>query len=269
MGEYSYKNLSDEAKAQIESIEIVPPSLYSTIFTNLAKSHDVNLGDEESRSNQSLDTKLEEIEAIEKAATKKVDQLDISAQKAISAITEKNEDLLRETLSETEALRLEIEALKSSLYKDSLTKVYNRKWLNAEILDNEGRMTFSGSIYLIDMNYFKHINDNFGHIAGDKVLMYVANHLQKLDADIIRFGGDEFIAVFHNKDASIASQKMHINRELLLKKHLKFNENKFYTSYSYGGLEFKINDSFSDLIEKADLSMYSDKEKIKERIKPE
>jgi len=56
MNKYSYKNLSDEAKAQIESIEVVPPSLYSTIFMNLAKSHNVDLDDEESRSSHSLDT---------------------------------------------------------------------------------------------------------------------------------------------------------------------------------------------------------------------
>jgi diguanylate cyclase (GGDEF)-like protein len=118
------------------------------------------------------------------------------------------------------------------------------------------------------MNYFKHVNDTYGHIAGDKVLTYVANHLQKMHADIIRYGGDEFIVLFKDVDISKTSHSMHVNRELLLKKKLKFHKNTFNTSYSYGGAEFKQNDSFASIIEKIDILMYEDKEKIKKRHKP-
>jgi len=268
MQNYSYKNLSDEAKAKISSLEIVPPSLYTSIFKNLADAHNVILDDVDIQANEVLDKKLDKLTSIEESAMQKVDTLDKSAKKAMMAIMDKNEDLLKETLGETHALRLEIEELKKSLYKDALTKVYNRKWLDKEILDSQGAFICDGYIFLIDMNYFKHVNDTYGHIAGDKVLVYVANHLQKMEADIIRYGGDEFIAIFRDKSQSKVTQAMHLNRELLLKKQLKFNEHKFSTSYSYGGIEFSSGDSFSEIIEKADAHMYSDKEKIKQRVKP-
>jgi diguanylate cyclase len=268
MKNYSFKNLSDDAKAKISSLEVVPPSLYATIFTNLAKAHNIPLSDEERHANEMLDTKLNKIDALEEVATKKVDQLDKSTQKAMTAMTDNDENLLNEAIGETQALRLEIETLKKSLYKDALTKVYNRKWLNSEILDDEEAFINAGSLFLIDMNYFKHINDTYGHIAGDKVLIYVAKHIQKLEADIVRYGGDEFIAIFKNKTTSEVAQAMHLNRELLIKKQLKFADKKFSTSYSYGGVNIEVGGSFSMAIEEADGYMYEDKEKVKQRVNP-
>jgi len=265
----SYKFLSDETKAEINNLDVVPPSLYESIFKSLASKNNISIDDEELKSNEILDHKLEEMTAIDDATTKKVIQLDNSAKKAIQAMSEKNEDLLEETINETQALREEIERLKGSLYKDSLTKVYNRKWLNAELLNTDERLIYSGTLFLVDMNYFKHINDNYGHVAGDKVLTYVANHLQKLDADIIRYGGDEFMAVFQEKDIKKTAQKMHVNRELLLKKKLKFHDKQFHISYSYGGVEFSEHDNFAKVLESADALMYEDKEKIKARVKPD
>ncbi len=205
---------------------------------------------------------------MDEATTNKVHELDKTTQKAMAAMGDKNEVLLQEAIDETQALRLEVETLKKNLYKDTLTKVYNRKWLNSELLDKNENFTFNGSLFLIDLNYFKYVNDTFGHIAGDKVLVYVANHLQKLGTDIVRYGGDEFLIIFREKITSELGQTMHINRELLLKKRLKFNDKKFSTSYSYGGIDFKAGNNFSEILESADTLMYSDKEKIKQRIKP-
>jgi len=268
MPKESYKVLSDEAKAKINTLDIVPPSLYATIFKNLANTHNVDLSNEELYANETLEKKLEKLESIDEAATNKVYELDKTTQKAMTAMSDKNEVLLQEAINETQALRLEVESLKRNLYKDTLTKVYNRKWLNSELLDNDENFTYNGSLFLIDLNYFKYVNDTFGHIAGDKVLIYVANHLQKLEAYVVRYGGDEFVLLFRDRTTSEVAQAMHLNRELLLKKQLKFNDKKFSTSYSYGGVDIKVGSSFSEMIEKADAKMYSDKEKIKQRIKP-
>ncbi len=269
MIEKSYKYISDETKSEIDSYEVVTPSLYESIFKKIADKSGVDITDEELKSKEILDIKLEEITAVDNMASKKVMELDKSAKKAIQAITDKNEELLHETLSETELLRKEIEKLKRSLYIDSLTKVFNRKWLNTELIDHEEKFINDGIIFLIDMNYFKHVNDTYGHIAGDKVLLYVANHLNKLDVDVVRYGGDEFLVIFKEKDMSKVLHNLHVNRELLLKKKLKFHNYKFHISYSYGGVEFSKGDEFADILENADELMYSDKDKIKERIKPD
>ncbi len=140
--------------------------------------------------------------------------------------------------------------------------------MNSEILNEDGKFIISGSLFLIDLNYFKYINDTFGHIAGDKVLVYVAKHLQRLESDVVRYGGDEFIILFRDKNSSEVAQEMHLNRELLLKKQLKFHNHKFHTSYSYGGVDVESGTNFTEILEEADAKMYSDKEKIKQRIKP-
>ena len=261
-----YKYLSDETKAKINNLDIVTPSLYGSIFKTIADKNNIDINDEEKQANELLGTKLEEITAINEATDKKVIQLDKNTKKAIKAIGDKDEALLNETLIETKALRQEIEALKKSLYKDTLTKVYNRQWLNTELLNSDEKFTSDGTIFIIDMNYFKQINDNYGHIAGDKALTYVANHLQKLSTDIVRYGGDEFMAIFRERDISKFSHKLHINREVLMKKHLKFHDDKFKISYSYGGIEFKKGDIFAQILEDADTLMYKDKEKVKQRI---
>ncbi len=264
----SYKYLSDETKSKISTLEIVPPSLYKSIFQTIAETNNIDIDDEEIQANIILGTKLKEINAINEATDKKVIQLDENTKKAIKAISEKDDAMLNEILLETEALKEEINRLKESLYKDSLTKVYNRKWLNSELLDSNEKFICDGTLFLVDMNYFKQINDTYGHIAGDKTLLYVAKHLQRLDATVVRYGGDEFMVIFNSKNLPEFSHKLHINRELILKKQLKFNKEKFRLSFSYGGVEFEKEDTFTQIFEQADALMYEDKKKIKERIKP-
>ncbi len=58
MPKKSYKRLSDEAKTKIDTLDIVPPSLYTTIFQNLANTHNVDLNNEEIYSNEILEEKL-------------------------------------------------------------------------------------------------------------------------------------------------------------------------------------------------------------------
>ncbi len=112
MEKNSYKILSDELKSKICTLDFVLPSLYTTIFINLANKYNFDINSEEMFANEILDTKLEKIEAIDEMATKKVYALDKSSQKAMTAMSDKNEDLLKEAMSETQILRLEIENLK-------------------------------------------------------------------------------------------------------------------------------------------------------------
>lgn len=84
------------------------------------------------------------------------------------------------------------------LYKDSLTGVYNKLYLS----DFYTGKSIS-AIAMIDVNDFKQINDNYGHLMGDKVLREIAAAI-KLGANergkVVRFGGDEFVIVFEDID---------------------------------------------------------------------
>lgn len=85
--------------------------------------------------------------------------------------------------------------IKSS--KDPLTNLYNRRYFQEFIHDRQKVMEVrSGAIFLIDLDHFKQINDQYGHEVGDSVLRAIANTLMEVfrEADmIVRWGGEEFL----------------------------------------------------------------------------
>ena len=262
-----FKKISEEAKDRIQDLEVVSPSVYATVFSDIAQGYDVDLSAEEIVVNEMLDEKLSQFSKMNEQTSDHINQLSKSAEKAVSAIQHKDETLLRETLAETEALRSEIEELKSAVYTDALTKVYNRQWLNANYLEDENTLSCGGVLALIDLNYFKQINDNYGHIAGDKVLVYVAEHLKRVGGQVVRYGGDEFFVLFEDGvTKESAEQKMHVIRELILKKQVKFQDEVFKISFSIGLTNFAKGDLLAEVVEAADVAMYQDKEIIKARL---
>jgi diguanylate cyclase (GGDEF)-like protein len=153
------------------------------------------------------------------------------------------------------------------MFTDTLTKAHNRQWLSTTYLGGGENFTCKGVLVFIDMNYFKDINDSYGHIAGDKVLEFTAMHLKKTKADLVRYGGDEFILLFDDGlSLEQVNNIMHTNRELLLKKELKYKENNFHTSYSYGVISFHEGENFQEVLSHVDESMYADKENFKQRL---
>ena len=120
---------------------------------------------------------------------------------------------------------------------------------------------------MIDLNYFKIINDTHGHIIGDKVLMFIALELKNSGFDVIRYGGDEFVIIFPTT-VSINQAKKSVEdiRKIILHKKLKAHNSKFKTSFSVGFSSYKSDDELSTVIEKADKNMYVDKIQIKKRI---
>ena len=147
---------------------------------------------------------------------------------------------------------------------DSLTSICNRRSgetkVKKEILKGK-----KGLFALFDVNKFKFFNDNFGHAAGDKVLIEIAKCMKQTfrSSDIlIRFGGDEF-SVFAT---DIDSQK---NAEMVLKRFLtniakinmaEINGNKI--SISLGAILLsESDDNFEELYKKADSLMFDCKKR--------
>lgn len=77
---------------------------------------------------------------------------------------------------------------------DGLTGLYNRRALDDDV---DGLIGKEVSIYMIDINYFKEINDNYGHMIGDDILRETGERLKRLypDSKYYRYGGDEFLVV--------------------------------------------------------------------------
>lgn len=266
--EYLY--ISNETKKKIGPIDVVLPSLYNSIFSEIAHREEVSLDGEQRLASEMIDEKINQFTLLNEQTSRQVNRLTHNASLAVSAMEARNMSLLEEVLAETRALRAEVEELRSAVHEDPLTKVHNRKWFNDTYLtDNETRFSQSGVMVLIDLNYFKGINDRLGHVSGDKVLVYVAGQLKRSGAKVVRYGGDEFILIFDaGSSAEEVRKKIHIIRELVMKKTLKVKDHNFKTSFSYGIAPFEAEEMFETVVSAADTMMFEDKEKIKQRTTP-
>jgi len=262
------KIISNETKNSIMDISVVTPSMYASIFAKFSQSHDMYIENESTLAYDLLSKECLNLTNLQKNTSKNVQKLSYNTNKAIHAIKNNDETLLNKVLKETNKLRTEIEKLKEAVYKDALTHVYNRKWLHDNLLDDKGdKLIQNGTLAMIDLNYFKEINDTHGHIIGDKVLIFISNQLQKMQKNIVRYGGDEFIIIFEdiiNSDEAI--KQLSTLRNDIVSKKLRTFDSSFKVSFSLGVCEFKKGDVLSDIVELADKSMYDDKIKFKKIV---
>ena len=153
----------------------------------------------------------------------------------------------------------EMADIKDKSQKDVLTGLYNREY--TEKLANEKlAQTGRGSLFMIDMDNFKAINDTYGHMAGDAVLKMLAETLQKEadECDIVcRIGGDEFIMFFEGEtDKNILSRKA---SAIIADICNKLDINKYETNSSISvGIAQAPDDGadFSKLYNSADKALY-------------
>jgi len=262
------KIISNETKDSIDQMSIVTPSVYASIFSKYAQEHNTELEDEVSYAQDLLQLECSTLTKLQDGTAKNVQILNNSTTKAINAIQDKDESTLSEVLKETQSLRAEIEKLKESIYKDELTHAFNRKWLHDTYLNvDNGTLKDDGVLAMIDLNFFKIVNDTHGHVIGDKVLIFIANELQKSGNKVVRYGGDEFIILFDkNSGVDGASKRLNSIREVIITKKLKANKTVFRTSFSIGTCSYSAGDYLNKIIEIADKNMYEDKIEIKKRV---
>ena len=141
------------------------------------------------------------------------------------------------------------------VYMDSVTKVYNRRYYDERLKNLEGWFSFA----MIDMDNFKHINDRFGHQAGDAVLYRAAQAIKsqiRSDDELVRYGGDEFFLLFRDLPQQILEKKLQSIRaaldEIVIEEYPEL-----HISASIGGT-FAAG-RISRTIRRADLAMYQAK----------
>ena len=104
--------------------------------------------------------------------------------------------------------------MQESMYLDGLTEVYNRRYLEDEMFKKEDVTVLA----MVDLDYFKEVNDQFGHLAGDQALQEVAHILKKNVRDrdaVLRYGGDEFMILFYHMPANLLEERLNfIRREV-------------------------------------------------------
>lgn len=254
---------------QVQNSDIVLPSDYSKVFKKFAQELDVDI-DHEEVILQNLRNDKKRLDKIIKETNRNLQELNDSAKTAQKAIETKDVVALQGVKESIASMEQKIMFLQHELFTDSLTKANNRKWLTDFYLKDD-HFQSDGSLAFIDVNNFKMINDTYGHLIGDLVLRYLSDYLkQELDflgRHVVRYAGDEFIVLFDSKDKKINfNLKMQEIQKRLLKKVLKPKNNTHLNlslSFSYGVVDFKLDDSFSDAISIADERMYENKKRVK------
>lgn len=124
-----------------------------------------------------------------------------------------NETLEQQVASRTADLDRLVQELDSLSRKDPLTGLHNRRHFDSAFEHQCQRVrqpTSQLSVLMLDVDYFKQINDDFGHDAGDAVLVDIAQllrqHLRDLDV-ICRFGGEEFVALLPATSRTVAESR--------------------------------------------------------------
>ena len=161
----------------------------------------------------------------------------------------------------------ENKVLRQQYYLDSLTKIGNRNqidlWLTEYIAEAEQDKGFS--ILFFDIDYFKLVNDRFGHVIGDEVLKKVARSVEDelTDGQLFgRWGGEEFIVLVQSSECN-AYQLAERLRSTIEEYH--FGEIDQLTA-SFGVTEYKAGDTINSILERCDELLYLSKKRGRNRV---
>ena len=172
-----------------------------------------------------------------------------------------------------ETLRSELTVVREQAACDGLTGLYNRASLDEHlerIVDLRNLFGRESTLFMIDIDHFKWVNDTHGHPAGDTVLREVANCLancfSRTEDFVARYGGEEFVVVLQEGRAEITSTLS--ERCLLRLRDLVFDigEENLRISASLGVSVLHMQESAAAWLERADQALYEAKESGRDQV---
>ena len=157
-----------------------------------------------------------------------------------------------------ETVEAKTEVLKRQIRLDSLTQIYNHAFL-IELLDEVLLSDREVTVMMLDIDYFKQINDNYGHPVGDQVLKEISHLLLdsiRTEDSVGRYGGEEFMIILRDTDLEVGYRVAERIRKDINAK--AFSENEIKATMSIG-LAQATNETSLELIKKADRKLYESK----------
>ncbi|MCC8368587.1 MAG: PleD family two-component system response regulator [Rickettsia endosymbiont of Oxypoda opaca] len=171
-------------------------------------------------------------------------------------------------------LRNDLEQSVNLAAKDGLTGLFNRRYFDIHIKQmiekaNEGEISLH--LLMCDVDDFKHVNDSYGHQAGDTVLKIVTRVLKntfRVTDLIARFGGEEFTVLLSDMNME---QAIHTAERIRVKIEcmdfqIEGQPEPIHKTISIGVTEYKKGESVTDFIERSDKAMYMAKTSGKNKV---
>jgi|GEM_PF-2838007 diguanylate cyclase len=170
-----------------------------------------------------------------------------------------------------ENIKSELDKYKTEAMFDELTGLYRKKYMFRifeELSASESKqMPFI--IVMTDLDDFKHINDTYGHNAGDHVIKHFAQIIKKISGSrgtAFRYGGEEFVIAFEDITFQKACELIDDIRLELSKTKFKLKNNKISITASFGLAVHKHDEAPEETLERADKNLYKAKNNGKNRI---
>ena len=166
------------------------------------------------------------------------------------------------------------DAIEESM-KDALTELGNRRWLErgmSEVLETADLTTEEHCVVLIDLDHFKSINDNFGHLVGDKVLRFLGKLLSqnvKGSDTAARYGGEEFAILLRDCKLADAVKLMDVIRTKLESSKMVLSNSKKQigaVTASFGVTKIVPGDDAEAIFGRADAHLYAAKENGRNQV---
>lgn len=177
---------------------------------------------------------------------------------------------------EIEELKEEIEKIREAAITDSLTKIPNRREFDRVLKlamqrydPTEGQLC----LLMIDIDHFKNVNDQHGHIVGDQILKFIAQSLkeQLKGRDFIaRFGGEEFTVILERTSLQAAIKLAEAIRRIIGLQRIQLSKLNAHLpiTISIGAAEFEPADTMESFIDRADKALYEAKHAGRNCVRP-
>lgn len=190
----------------------------------------------------------------------------------LDILNQKMEVVNQDLREKNQALKVTQAQLESLVTQDELTGLYNRRYILARLEKDLSANSQRGKyccVALLDLDFFKQVNDRFGHAAGDSVLRSCASALEqelRQGEVLARFGGEEFLIYLPRlqlNEAQILAERL---RQSIAKMLFSFEGQSLQITTSIGIAAYTLLDTPESLIDKADKALYHAKRKGRNRV---
>ena len=252
------KKITDLTINELLSQEIILPSNYFQCFDKHAKMIDIDLknDDFEKEINGILINEFAQIDRYVKDATKTIREVEIITKDAQEAIKNKDESALKVLYKQINTLKYELNSMTESIYKDHLTKFYNKKWLYHKLLDDKASFTKNCVITYIDIADYEYIVKNYSNYIADNLILYIITYLndklkdESLGFEIVRFLNDKFLIIFEDIDINLIKSQMNTISNILYETTLKSNSGVMIKpKFRYFIEKINKHESFNELLD--------------------
>ncbi len=165
----------------------------------------------------------------------------------------------------------QVNVLQKTSNLDPLTRTLNRRALDTymDVILKKRNKISDIYIVLIDIDNFKVVNDSYGHLAGDRVLIFLAKLLSASlrDGDkVFRFGGEEFLIILNRSNEKACERVAKRILESIRENTLLYKEHEIKITLSMGSAGLQEDDSFESFIHRADAALLLAKQNGKDQL---